>query len=307
MANLSLLVVVGGKRTQQQSNTASVDYLAIAIGATPMPVIQSGTGAGAYFDFGARSLQTSFAPASANDLTNKNYVDNKVASITITSWQQAVISQTNTPPSSPATGDRYLIGTAPTGVWVANANYITQWNGSTWIYIAPQAGMIVDSIAITTGVYLYAASMWTLKNFAAYSASTGIRLVGTDIQRDDALSFTNANASAITLGQVVYIKSTGSVDLASAFGSAAGTNQLGIVDDPSIAAGGTGRIDIRPGYIMAATGLTPGMEYYLSNSTPGAIALYASLTYALGDSVIRVGKALSATQFLFNPSFEYQF
>jgi hypothetical protein len=307
MANLALLVISGGKRTQQQSNTATVDLLALNIGAATMPIVQTGTGAAAYFDFGARSLQTTFAPASANDLTNKNYVDTKVASITVTSWQQAVISQLNTPPGSPATGDRYLIGAAPTGAWSANANNIAQWNGSTWIFTAPQNGMIVDSIAITTGVYLYSSSSWTLKNFAAYTASTGIRLVGVDIERDDAISATNDNASAITAGQVVYFKSTGHVDLASASGSTVGTLQIGLVDDASIAASASGRINVRPGYILTTTGLTAGMEYYVNNTPAGGFALYSAITYSVGDSVIKVGKALSATQLLFQPSFEFTF
>jgi|GEM_PF-5492369 len=307
MANLSLLVVVGGKRAQQQSNTAVADFSALRVGADVLQIAEGGSGVSAYFDFGARSLQTSFAPGSANDLTNKNYVDTKVANITITSWQQAVISLSNTPPTTPAVGDRYLIGTSPTGVWSANANYIAQWNGSGYTFIAPQAGMIVDSIATTTGVYLYAASSWSLKNFAAYTASTGIRLVATDIQRDDALAFTNANASAITAGQVVYIKAAGTVDLATGSGSVTSNSAVGMVDDPSIASGGTGRVDVRPGYIYTTSGLTPGQDYYVSNTTPGAFALYSALTFVAGDSVIKVGRALSATQLLFQPSFEYTY
>lgn len=307
MANLSLLVVVGGKRTQQQSNTAAVDFLGVNVGADSLPITEGGSGVSGFFNFGSRSLQTAFAPASANDLTNKSYVDTKVANITITSWQQAVISLSNTPPTTPAVGDRYLIGTSPTGVWSANANNIAQWNGSGYTFITPQAGMIVDSIAITTGVYLYAASSWTLKNFAAYTASTGIRLVGVDIERDDAFAFNNANASAISLGQIVYVKAAGTVDLATGSGSVVGQSAIGIVDDPSIAAGASGRVDVRPGYVYTTSGLIPGQDYYISNTAPGAFALYSAITWVLGDSVIKVGRALSATQLLFQPSFEFQF
>ena len=58
-----------------------------------------------------------------------------------------VISQTNTPPGSPATGDRYLVGTSPTGAWAFNANDIAEWNGASWSYTTP---VLDDVVYITT-------------------------------------------------------------------------------------------------------------------------------------------------------------
>lgn len=46
----------------------------------------------------------------------------------------------NTPPVAPAVGDRYIIGTSPTGAWAGHANQIVQWSGSTWIFTAPTMG-----------------------------------------------------------------------------------------------------------------------------------------------------------------------
>lgn len=65
-----------------------------------------------------------------------------------------VISQTNTPAVGPATGDRYLIGVAPTGVWVGHANEIAEWDGLDWVYTIP----VLDD-------YVYATSTLTTRRF----------------------------------------------------------------------------------------------------------------------------------------------
>jgi hypothetical protein len=51
-----------------------------------------------------------------------------------------VINVTNTPPVSPATDDQYRVGTSPTGAWVAHANNIATWNGSSWTFTAASTG-----------------------------------------------------------------------------------------------------------------------------------------------------------------------
>lgn len=52
-------------------------------------------------------------------------------------WHDPVIDTLNTPPGSPVLGDRYLIGTAPTGDWVGFPDYITEWNGASWDFFGP--------------------------------------------------------------------------------------------------------------------------------------------------------------------------
>lgn len=58
-----------------------------------------------------------------------------------------VISQINPPPGGPVAGDRYLVGTAPTGVWVGHANQISEWDGAAWVYTIP---VLDDYVYITT-------------------------------------------------------------------------------------------------------------------------------------------------------------
>jgi len=46
---------------------------------------------------------------------------------------------TNAPPGAPAVGDRYVVGSAPTGAWVGLADAIVLWDGAAWIPSAPGA------------------------------------------------------------------------------------------------------------------------------------------------------------------------
>lgn len=54
-----------------------------------------------------------------------------------------VISQINTPVGSPTIGDRYLVGTVPTGVFVGNANSIAVWGGASYTYTVPVTNNVV--------------------------------------------------------------------------------------------------------------------------------------------------------------------
>ena len=55
----------------------------------------------------------------------------------------SVISQTNTPPGSPAAGDRYLCNTAPTGAWAGQAGKIALYHGAAWEFISPRIGWMI--------------------------------------------------------------------------------------------------------------------------------------------------------------------
>ena len=118
-------------------------------------------------------------------------------------------------------------------------------------------------------------------------------------------TFTNDNGSAITVGQIVYIKSNGHVDLAQQTNTNLGLGALGVVMDASIASGGTGKIIIKRGVVISGlTGLTPGKKEYASTT---AGALTESLTATSGNAAYSVGRAMSATQLIFDPQFEFNF
>lgn len=63
------------------------------------------------------------------------------------SWQPPVLELTNTPPGTPAKGDRYIVGGTPTGAWSANAHYIATYDGAAWIFDQPSEGWCAWDIA----------------------------------------------------------------------------------------------------------------------------------------------------------------
>jgi len=64
--------------------------------------------------------------------------------------QNAVIEfALDTPPSSPVRGDRYTVGTSPTGSWVGHDDEFAEWDGSTWDFTS-----VTSSNNFASEVYL---------------------------------------------------------------------------------------------------------------------------------------------------------
>jgi hypothetical protein len=113
-------------------------------------------------------------------------------------------------------------------------------------------------------------------------------------------SVTNDNSGAITVGQFVYMKANGNVDLAKADASATSTSKIGIVYDASIAAAGLGAVTFQKGsFITGLTGLTPGQPVYLSTGTAGGYT--QTIPTAVGQIILELGEALSASVMEFAP------
>ena len=74
-----------------------------------------------------------------NISTNASSISTINSFLSAIHWRQSVKSILSTPPVSPTTGDRHLIGLSATGVWNTHDNKITEWNGSTWDFYTPQA------------------------------------------------------------------------------------------------------------------------------------------------------------------------
>lgn len=55
----------------------------------------------------------------------------------------------NTPPTSPADGDCYIVGTSPTGAWSSHENAIARWSAvpAEWEFYAPNPGWLAYSNA----------------------------------------------------------------------------------------------------------------------------------------------------------------
>lgn len=108
----------------------------------------------------------------------------------------------------------------------------------------------------------------------------------------DVISLTNGESSlAFALGEVGYISGADAAKKAKADAPAT-SDPIGFATGP-IAAGSAGLFQ-SDGILIGMTGLTPGAIYYLSAATAGLITTVAPS--ATGQTVTRVGKAISATE-----------
>ena len=77
-------------------------------------------------------------PTANAHLATKGYVDSVAQGL---EWQESVLDKDlSTPPASPSTGDRYIVGSSPTGDWSGHANDVAEWNGSSWDFVASEEG-----------------------------------------------------------------------------------------------------------------------------------------------------------------------
>ena len=51
----------------------------------------------------------------------------------------------NAPPASPLAGDRYLVGSTPTGAFAGQAAKIAAYDGSAWRFMTPKAGWVMTN------------------------------------------------------------------------------------------------------------------------------------------------------------------
>lgn len=139
----------------------------------------------------------------------------------------------------------------------------------------------------------------------AVGAGEAMEVGADNIGVDFSVAKTNDNASPVTIRKVVYVKANGNIDLATK-ANASKDVELLITRDASVPASGSGKFIARRGAIIPGfTGLTPGAEYMIN--TAGDIALYSAITYAVGEYVHIVGKALSATELIFNPYYRFEY
>jgi hypothetical protein len=47
-----------------------------------------------------------------------------------------------TPPSSPTAGDRYIVASGPTDAWTGKAGEVAAWDGTAWVFFAPEPGWL---------------------------------------------------------------------------------------------------------------------------------------------------------------------
>ncbi|MEM8986474.1 MAG: DUF2793 domain-containing protein [Pseudomonadota bacterium] len=84
----------------------------------------------------------------------------------------AVLSRNDVdPPSSPANGDRYLVGASATGAWAGRDGAIAAYQDGAWAFFTPQAGwrayVVDENIAV-----LYTGAAWTIEPYGGVAAES---------------------------------------------------------------------------------------------------------------------------------------
>lgn len=111
------------------------------------------------------ALTLTDAPVANTDAANKAYVDSVANGV---DWQESVIDQDlSTPPVSPSTGDRYIVGDTATDDWLGHENDVTEWNGTAWLFFTPTEGFAAW-IEDENVVYVWNGSAW-VKMSSVYS------------------------------------------------------------------------------------------------------------------------------------------
>lgn len=105
-------------------------------------------------------------------------------------------------------------------------------------------------------------------------------------------------SETIAAGNIVNVyDNSGTRNVRKADGSSYAKRAVGFVN-AGITSGASGTVNFE-GTVTGLTGLTAGVEYYLSNVTPGAIT--ATPVTTSGHILQVVGTALSATELTFEP------
>lgn len=131
---------------------------------------------------------------------------------------------TSTPPGSPSSGDRYIVGASATGAWSGWDDYFALYHNAAWIGVPPKEGWTVR-LEGTTERWRYDGSAWVEASSEIGTVTTGITASVTQTQGQGALSSTvnyietcaNANDTvtlpSATKGAVIYVANDGAQTL----------------------------------------------------------------------------------------------
>lgn len=109
----------------------------------------------------------------------------------------------NTPPGSPASGDVYIVGSSPTGVWAGNAAKLAYFD-QIWRFITPLEGMTlwVNDEDIP---YIYDGATWISQGIAIYGTLSGTAHTLDTSYIRKTVYCTNASAITLTLPNTIYL------------------------------------------------------------------------------------------------------
>ena len=182
--------------------------------------------------------------------------------------------------TNPKTVSRYRVTgtTSATGVtWTGTIHYIdTGATPQDPSEVLGTPGFIARSTPNNAFGWNPAPSLQGLPDYLTVYAQDSESLLITDNLGGGGLTRMNNSALAIPAKTAVYQLQDGSIGPATASGTYIQAFVLGFAQG-AIAAGGSGNV-LTSGDISGFSGLTPDTEYFLSNTTPGAIVPFSGLT-----------------------------
>ena len=91
-------------------------------------------------DMNSQKITSLPTPTTGSEPVTKDFLEGLVQGL---DWQESVLGELDTPPGSPATGDRYLVIATATGDWVGHEDDIAEWVGAAWDFVTPNKGFAV--------------------------------------------------------------------------------------------------------------------------------------------------------------------
>lgn len=183
-------------------------------------------------------------------------------------WQPSVATiSLTTPPGSPSTGDRYLIGldttaSVATGLWSGQDGNIAEWDGSAWQFTTPTVGMFVSADDEGDKLYCFGGTLWSAKYFESTTASGFLSKSGFDIQLTDLNENNLIVGNSSNVATSIDTSSTGDIEADSTTGLSI---KPGIIDNADINA--SAAIDAT----KIASGVVDNTEFEHLNGVTSAI------------------------------------
>ena len=229
-------------------------------------------------------------------------------------FRESVISGSIlTPPASPSTGDRYLIGKTnadtATGDWAGNEKRITEWDGAAWTYEADPDNGTVVFLEDENARYIFnsddfAAGSWVLWSTGEVIYGDGLiqtgNVVDVDLSPNAGLKFISAQL-AIEPGDFAGtgLEDDGADNLAIDFAAWPGDegNQQAVASATLTAQSSAGFLGADPANVIQSNSITvqgqlddlstaiddlePGIDYTMTD-----IAGAGTLVYVSGNSTV---------------------
>lgn len=161
---------------------------------------------------------------------------------------------TNTPPGSPANGDLYIIGAAPTGAWAGQGGKVTRYStvAAAWEFFTPKNGWMIQANSARES-YRYTGSAWEIfyQEGTWTPVPANLTVVGTPTYVATFIKTGNVVSIWVSISSTTSTASTvGLTSLTLPF-SAPKESTLYVVN-------ANGTVDIGPGLITGGFAFMPG-------------------------------------------------